>query len=223
MSCRWRPAPARSPAGPVASVKSSGATRRVHLERRIRPFGRDVLADQVQGLGSGNPDAERAPVQPPQAPIQCPVAGRVGHHAQVQVVRAEGGQDADQRDPAVLRPDRVLLGPGQRAELAGQRGANGRPASSTGEAFSSRLYRLKLERDPRVGGQVADGLVPRQRKACVVDQAGLQLGADRDRADPEAGPGEQLSEVGQAPLEPLPEPGVVLLAERLPDDLGSHG
>jgi hypothetical protein len=65
-------------------------------------------------------------------------------------------------------------------------------------------------------------LVPRQRPSRVVDQAYLELGADRDRPDAESGPGEQLLKVGQALLEPLPEPGVVALAELLPGDFGSH-
>jgi hypothetical protein len=72
------------------------------------------------------------------------------------------------------------------------------------------------------GGQGADGLVPRQRPGRVIDQACFELGADRDRTGAEAGPGEQASQVREALLEPLPEPGVVALAELLPGDLGSQ-
>jgi len=61
-----------------------------------------------------------------------------------------------------------------------------------------------------------------RRPGRVVDQARFELGADRDRTGAEAGPGKQPLQVGQALLEPLPEPGVVALAELLPGDLGSH-
>jgi hypothetical protein len=81
-----------------------------------------VFGGQLQRFFAGDPDEERAPVQPPQAAVQRPVAGRVGHHTQVKMGWAEGRQDADQRDPALVRPGRVA-GPGQElAELAGQRG-----------------------------------------------------------------------------------------------------
>ena len=211
--------------GQLGRVVDPGEVRRgdpqVQLERGVRPLEHDVFGGQLQRFFAGDPDEERAPVQPPQAAVQCPVAGRVGHHAQVNVGQAEGRQDADQRDPAVVCPGRGV-GPGQElAELAGQRG----------ERVSGQRHRrgvqlqvvpVELERDPGVGGQGADGLVPRQRPGRVVDQAHFELGADRHRAGAEAGPGEQPPQVGQALLEPFPEPGVVALAELLPGDLGSH-
>ena len=135
--------------------------------------------------------------------------------------RAEGGQDADQRDPAVVRPGRVA-DPGQeQAELAGQRGERA-SGQRHRRGVQLQVVPVELEGDPGIGGQGADGLVPRQRPGRVVDQAHFELGADRDRASAEAGPGEQLLKVGQALLEPFPEPGVVALAELLSGDFGSH-
>jgi len=180
-----------------------------------------VFGGQLQRLVAGDPDLERAPVQPPQAAVQRPVAGRVGHHAQVNVGQGEGGQDADQRDPAVVGPGRGA-GPGQEvAELAGQRGERA-SGQRHRRGIQLQVVPVELKGDPRVGGQGADGVVPRQRPGRIVDQAHLQLGADRGRPGAEAGPGEQPPQVGQALLEPLTEPGVVVLAELLPGDLGSH-
>ena len=211
--------------GQLGRVVDPGEVRRgdsqVQLERGVRPLEGDVLGGQLQRVFAADPDEERAPVQPPQAAVQRPVAGRVGHHAQVQMGRAEGRQDADQRDPALVRPGRVV-GPGQeQAELAGQRGERA-SGQRHRRGVQLQVVLVELEGDPGIGGQGADGLVPRQRPGRVVDQAHFELGADRDRASPEAGPGEQLLKVGQALLEPFPEPGVVALAELLPGDFGSH-
>ena len=114
------------------------------------------------------------------------------------------------------------VGPGQeQAELAGQRGERA-SGQRHRRGVQLEVVLVELESDPGIGGQGADGLVPRQRPGRVVDQAHFELGADRDRASAEAGPGEQLLKVGQALLEPFPEPGVVALAELLSGDFGSH-
>jgi hypothetical protein len=81
-----------------------------------------VFGRQLQRFFAADPDDERAPVQPPQAAVQRPVAGRVGHHVQVQMGRAEGGQDADQRDPAVVCPGRGASPGQEQPELARERG-----------------------------------------------------------------------------------------------------
>jgi hypothetical protein len=123
----------------------------VKLERGVGSLGRDVFGGQLQRLSSGDPDAERTLVQPPQAAVQRPVAGRVGHHAQAQVGRAEGGQDADQGDPAVLRPGRVAGPVQQQAELAGQRGER-TSGQRHRRGVQLKVVLVELESDPGVGG-----------------------------------------------------------------------
>ena len=126
----------------------------VHLERGIRPLERDVLAGQLQRLGAGDPDQKRAPAQPPQAAVQGPVAGRVGHRAQAKMGLAEGGHDADQRDPALVRPGRVTDPVQQFAELEGERAE--RAGIGSGQqcrgGVQLQVEPVELQGDPGIGG-----------------------------------------------------------------------
>ena len=194
----------------------------VHLERAVRPLQGNIVAGQLQRFGTGDPYLERTAAEPPQAAVQGPVPGRAGHRAGAEVRLAEGGQHADQRDPAMVRPGRGIDPVQQRAELTGQRGERA-ASQQRGRAVQLQVEAVELDGDAGVGGQGPDGLVQRQRPGRAVDQEQLELGADRDRARPEAGPGEQLTQVGQAALEPLGEASVIALAELLPGDLLSHG
>jgi hypothetical protein len=139
----------------------------------------------------------------------------------VQVLVAQGGQDADHGHPAAVGPGG---GPdrGQRPlQLAAQRGQ--------GPAGQRRRGRVDLQVEPvqlqgeaGVAGVGQDGLVLGQGAAVVVDQEQLELGPDGPGADPEPGPLQQLAEGRQAVLQPLGEPGVVGVVEPLAVDLDPH-
>ena len=109
----------------------------VHLERGIRPLERDLLAGQLERVIADDPDLDRTLAEPAQAAAQGVVAGRVGHDVAIQMRPAEGRMPISAIRPWRARaasPTRARSRPSSLASAA-----NGRPASGTGEEFSSRL------------------------------------------------------------------------------------
>ena len=94
----------------------------VDLQRAIRPFQPDVLTVQLERVIARDPDAERIWAQTPQAGIQRPVPRRIGHHARTQVTPRQGGQNADQRGPARMKPGGDGHVVKQHAQLTAERG-----------------------------------------------------------------------------------------------------
>ena len=136
--------------------------------------------------------------------------------------RAERGQHADQRDPAAVRPGRVT-GPGQeQVQLAGERGERA-AGQRHRRGVQLQVVAVELDGDPGVGGQSRTAWFSGSGWACVIDQEQLELGADRDRAGPEAGPPEQLARAPTGTAQAAHGTGRNPARRTLPGDLGSHG
>ena len=123
----------------------------MYLERGIRALEGDMLAGQLERLIAGDPDLTRTPAEPAQAAVQGAIASRVGHHANVKMRLAEGGQDADQRYPAPVRPGRVADSGQELTELTGERGE--RASGQHGRrGVQLQVEPVQLEGDPGIGG-----------------------------------------------------------------------
>jgi hypothetical protein len=211
------------PAAASTGAVASWAALKVHLERGVGPLHDDVVAHHPQRLGvaAADLDLERLGLDPAEAPVQRPVAGGVGDGPAVQVLVAQGGQDADHGHPAAVGggggPDRFQR-PLQLAPQAGQRLAG----QGQRRRVDLQVEPVQLQGQAGVAGVLEDGLVPAQGVALVVDQEQLQLGPDGPGADPEPRLLQQLPQRLQAVLQPLGEGGVVGVVEPLAVDLDPH-
>jgi hypothetical protein len=105
----------------------------------------------------------------------------------VEIDAAQGGQNADQRHPALMLGGRMCdpvqqqakLGPQNREWPAGQWGRGG---------VQLQVEPVQLHGDAGIASHSADGLVQRQGPGCGVDQEQLQLSAQGDRTHAEARP-----------------------------------
>jgi hypothetical protein len=95
---------------------------KVHLERAVRPFQRDILAGQLERVLARDPDAERVVAEPPQTGVQRPVARHIRDHAGTQVSLPQGGQNANEREPARVVSGGVGHVVKQHVQLAAERG-----------------------------------------------------------------------------------------------------
>ncbi len=95
---------------------------KVHLERAVRPLQRDILAGQLERVLARDPDAERVLAEPPQAAVQRPVTRHIRHDAGTEVSLPQGGQNANQREPACVVSGRVSYAVKQHVQLAPERG-----------------------------------------------------------------------------------------------------
>ena len=206
----------------VGAPEGGGLDSQVHLERRVRPFRRDLIADQGERIGAGDMDAERVLAQPAQAVAQGAIARRVRDHGAPEIARAEGGQDADHRDPAAVRAGRPRDRAEQQAKLLLERGERA-AGQQHRRGVELQVEPVQLDVDPRVGGGSADGKVHGQRTAVEIDQDELKLGADAGGTQSEIRAGDQLPKLGQAFLEAHPKAPVLVVLKGIFLDVPSHG
>ena len=193
------------------------------LEGGVGAFQRHVVAldGDLLVVVAGDLDPERLLAQPLDAVVEGAVAVRVGDHAAMQVVLAEGGQHADHRHPAAV----AAGGPPHPVERAVHLPAE-RGERPVGEGRRRRVQlqveAVQLQGDVLVVGVGKHGVVLRQRPPALVDQEQLQLGAEGGGAGAEAGPLQQLPERLQAAFQPLGEAGEVGFLELVTVDVDAH-
>jgi hypothetical protein len=94
----------------VGAAEGGRVDAQVELPGAVGPLEGDAVADGLEGVLPVDAEPERRVVQPPQAAVDGAVAAPVAERGTAQVVRVEGWQDADRRDPAAARGGRVARG-----------------------------------------------------------------------------------------------------------------